>query len=291
MIKLSISNDITKFFKSVEVPFKNLGNITSNYNYSSSSYKDGYRKKSNVISIGNVIIFDFDDGSITIDEMEKYLKKNNVTAIIATTKSHQMEKNGKPKCDRYRLLIPFDEELKIDVSDYSLFYQFMSEILRIEKAIDPACKDSSRFYYPSKNQLVKYVETGTIFNAEFFYKNFIEYKNKKNIQDEINKKKKNFFKKNNYNSNYKNKVKQFNKKKLAKNEVLKTQQVITANGLVKELQDFEYLGVNDTVLIHCINPEHEDKHPSAFIGRSNNNDGRLLVKCHSCKKTYFIEKD
>ena len=128
MITLSVSKDITAGYTEMYVPFERLASITSKFNYSPSSYREGYRKQDNVINLGNTLMFDFDDGSISIDEMVGFLNDNGVTAFLSTTKSHNKDKHGKV-CERYRVIVPLSDKINLPVNKFGDFYMFVASCL------------------------------------------------------------------------------------------------------------------------------------------------------------------
>lgn len=143
MVELSISDNLTYSFEKHIVPFSQIGDYIKKYCYSASTYNNGHRHKDNITGLGNVLIYDFDDGVIPLLSMKRFIERNKITSAIFTTKSHQIEKNGKPAVDRYRLFVPFSTPFTLTVEAYSDFFMYMAEILNIQHAIDKACKNPS----------------------------------------------------------------------------------------------------------------------------------------------------
>lgn len=276
MIELSVSDNLTYGFKRCVVPFLSIGDYIKKYCYSASTYHNGHRHKDNIASLGNVLIYDFDDGKIPLLSMKKFMENNQVTSAIFTTKSHQKEKNGKPAVDRYRLFVPFSKPFTISIDLYSNFFMYVAELLNIKDAIDTACKNPSRSFYPNPNQAEIYIEQGRIFDTDFFEAQFLKYNKKHNMQV------KKEIKDNTY-----SKEQTYSTKSYKENEVSPDTEIECAHGVVYPLSHFEYLSENDTVPCRCINPAHVDRNPSAFVGRSKGS-GRLMVKCSSCGAIYFM---
>ena len=70
--------------------------------------------------------------------------------IIAASRNHQKEKvtrSGKtlPACDRFRIILPLNEVITNDADFKATWFAAQ----KICGAIDPACKDASRFFFPS----------------------------------------------------------------------------------------------------------------------------------------------
>lgn len=278
MITLSVSKDITAGYTEMYVPFERLASITSKFNYSPSSYREGYRKQDNVVGLGNTLMFDFDDGSISIDEMVGFLNDNGVTAFLSTTKSHNKDKHGKV-CERYRVIVPLSDKINLPVNKFGDFYMFVARVLQFAEHLDKVCRDSARFFFPNPEQEVHLIKTGYVLDTEILIKNFNLYMEKcqqEEKKEEIKKAVAGQEKKTSRDSD-----------KLCKNEVSTETMVELKNGDVKPLSSFAYLQVGDSVPCRCLNPHHEDKHPSAFISRSSHEIGGLKVQCSGCGYTVY----
>ena len=276
MIELSVSDNLTYGFKRCVVPFLSIGDYIKKYCYSSCTYHNGHRHKDNLKSLGNVLIYDFDDGSIPLLSMKQFMERNKITSAIFTTKSHQKEKNGKPAVDRYRLFIPFSSVFTLPLEKYSNFYMYIAELLNIKDAIDTACKNPSRSFYPNPNQTEIYIEEYRVFDTDYMQSQFLKYDAKHNVQV------KKEIKDNTY-----SKEQTYSTKSYKENEVSPDTEIECAHGVIYPLSHFEYLSENETVPCRCINPAHVDKNPSAFVGRSSSS-GRLMVKCSGCGALYFM---
>jgi hypothetical protein len=139
-------------FRSIEVKeLSKLEEIILKSPYSLGTYKNNHRNKENFIST-ELIGLDFDEG-VKIDEAVELFKEYK--HIIAPTKSHRVEKNGKV-CDRFRVIlfltIPIRDNETFDATWYSLFQKFPK--------IDKACKDSCRYFDPSISIYSKNLDQG-----------------------------------------------------------------------------------------------------------------------------------
>lgn len=278
---LSISDKLTYNFKNIIIPFEKVGDYTSRYCYSSSSYVTTHRHKDNIKSLGNVLIYDFDDGAITISQLLMFLLNNEITSVITTTKSHQKNKGDKPAVDRFRLFLPLDRELKISISEYPLLYMYVAKLLNIDDIIDTSCRNPSRSYYPNPEQEIFFTPSGKILNGKFLTEQMFRYLEKSNKEN----------KKAPLSNNNKASINNTLKIKcLRDNEVDLDTLIELSTGERYPLKYFGFLKVNETVPCRCINPLHEDRNPSAFVGRSHTS-GRLMVKCSSCCSLYFASSD
>lgn len=142
--------------------WKYLHEVTKRYGYSNAIFKDGKRNASNVEYLGNLLIYDYDDG-ITIDEMKSKIKSLGVSALIVTTLNHQRDKKG-VVCDRFRLILQLKNCIGSDISTPMMedILKEVDEALGLGMAYDKACKTVERFYSPSPTQLHYYFDGMTI---------------------------------------------------------------------------------------------------------------------------------
>ena len=99
----------------------------------------GVRKQDNFVS-SHFCVLDFDTPEMPLAEALRVFC--DMQHIIGTTKSHQKPK-GSVVCDRYRVVIPWDEPLR----ELEQYRQNMRRVLKRYPA-DSACSDGARFYYP-----------------------------------------------------------------------------------------------------------------------------------------------
>lgn len=167
-VTVSISEHITENFKSYVVPFNKIVDLVkSKFNYSAGTFKDNYRNADNYLNYSDLIILDVDDGK-SIDEARIIFEPFDY--IIATTKSHQKEKNGKI-CDRFRVILPTEKPINLNKTEYS---KMMKEIFKDYPFVDTVCSDSSRFYFPSKNSTIITHGGFTNFEWETYHKRALE---------------------------------------------------------------------------------------------------------------------
>jgi hypothetical protein len=141
-MKLSVENGNLGAFETIETGGRdNFATIITSTNYSLGQFKDGKRNLKN-FERTEAIGLDFDDG-MTLAEAKEAFK--DYTHIIATTKSHGKEKNGKI-ADRFRVILKLVEP----ITDVETFEATWFDLARKFPACDKACKDASRFFYPSK---------------------------------------------------------------------------------------------------------------------------------------------
>lgn len=176
-ITFSTSKELAKDYISNSLPFGEFGTILkSEINYSPFQYRENYRKEDNsVLTNANCIFLDFDDG-LSIDKAKGIF--SHLCYVLATTKSHQKEKNGKV-CDRFRIVIPCETNITLCKEDYK---ELMNDIITTYGA-DRACKDIARFYYGFKDSEVFY-NFGDLFDLE---KAMEKIKKKKQIIKEMTK--------------------------------------------------------------------------------------------------------
>ncbi len=139
--------------------WNNLHEVTKSYGYSNAVFTDGYRTSGTTEYLGNLLIYDYDDPGITIVEMLEKLTVLKVSALIATTLSHQKEKKG-VICDRFRLLLQLNDYMgsSITTSIMEVILEEVSTALGLGKQYDTACKTIERFYSPAPIQQHWYIE-------------------------------------------------------------------------------------------------------------------------------------
>lgn len=144
-LTFSYSTDMAKdYYSNDEFVWEDLHKvITSDKGicYSAHCYKDGHRTKDTAIEGFDLLILDIDE-NVSID-MAKLLFEE-YTYLIATTRNHQKEKNGKIE-DRFRIVLPMQYRLELDKEQYAKFMKSLMDDLPIE--VDMACSDISRMYF------------------------------------------------------------------------------------------------------------------------------------------------
>lgn len=171
-IIFSYSTDLAKKYEPATIGWKELHKVvTGKYNYSFAQYKNKHRTKTNATGEVNAIALDIDDGW-SMKEAEEFLKEKNIKALIATTKSHQKAKNG-VVCDRFRIVMPLSEPIKVDDDKYSNMMIHIHQFF--DEKPDSACKDISRFYFGNNGEY-KYLDGKAINGKSFIVKeNEVKY--------------------------------------------------------------------------------------------------------------------
>lgn len=115
--------------------------------YSFSTYKNNYRNKQNFLNmrcIGLDIDNDKSSKQLSLEEAKVIFK--DYKHVIATTRSHQKEKNGLI-VDRFRVVLFFNRDVTIADEFTRTWYLLKSKF----PVIDAACKDESRYWFPSQS--------------------------------------------------------------------------------------------------------------------------------------------
>jgi hypothetical protein len=107
----------------------------------------------------SLLVLDVDDGCDLESAKEQF---KDYRHIIGTSRSHQKEKNG-VVCDRFRVVLFLDSEITDD-KDFKATWETASKRWPF---IDKACKDSSRFFYPSP-EIVSINERGRDYPVSVF---------------------------------------------------------------------------------------------------------------------------
>lgn len=114
-------------------------------NFVLAHFKDGKRKKENVLEKINCIALDIDEGGSLSDTIE-FLKP--YTYIIYTTKSHQKDKGG-VIADRFRVILPFKFVVNIDADRFIELYDNIANAINLQ-VYDHNAKDISRLWFTNK---------------------------------------------------------------------------------------------------------------------------------------------
>lgn len=139
-------------YNSVDKDFEFIAMLVkSDYRcYSAGVFKDGYAKDDNW-QYQDLIIFDIDEG-LTLSEAKSLF--GTFDGIIATTRSHQKEKNG-IVCDRFRVIIRASQRIQCTKQEYKDAISFIMEY--DYPFVDKACKDVSRIFFGTSNSEIHYL--------------------------------------------------------------------------------------------------------------------------------------
>lgn len=255
------------------LPFEEIHNITSSSAYSSMIFsidisKGTNRRGLNVEAIGNILIYDIDDGMLLDEAIEISKAYRN---LIATSRNHQKDKKGLT-CDRYRVIIPLYSNTNLTINipkdDYPQFYTFVANFLGFN-SFDKATKDIARFYYPNPNQLVNYSNSDEVLEFELLYNEFIEHQKRLVIQR----------------STYTPQTKKGNRKDLLSNELPLNTMFETRNGTLISWNE----ATAQTTPVRCIlkeNHKNGDKNPSAFIVHDVGSENPRFF-CSGCGASFW----
>jgi hypothetical protein len=148
-ISISDPSEIAKFSAVSVTSLEQMAELCLKNNFSPAIFKDGKRNLAN-FEMAYCIGLDVDnDGKLvqgkhvpemTIEQAKEAF--NDYTHLILPSRSHQKLKDGRV-CDRFRIILFFTEP----ITDIDTFYATWFWCKEQWPAIDPQCKDPSRFYY------------------------------------------------------------------------------------------------------------------------------------------------
>ncbi len=140
----------------------NLYEVTKCYGYSNAIFENRKRSAANVVYLGNLLIYDYDE-KITIAEMKNKIESLGVSALIVTTLNHQKDKKG-VVCDRFRLILQLKDCIGSDITTLMMeeVLQEVDNALDLGMVYDKACKTIERFYSPSSTQQHYYFDGMTL---------------------------------------------------------------------------------------------------------------------------------
>lgn len=130
------------WFKPIKIEsLEHLGEVICSGVWSPNIWRNGRRLGENFLG-SNFMTYDFDEGT-TVEAVIKYCTDRDVAFVIGATRNHQKSKNGKPPCDRFRLVIPFAETVEKN--------EDLKHTLRIGAralCVDPSCNEGARLFFP-----------------------------------------------------------------------------------------------------------------------------------------------
>lgn len=126
----------------MEISFQELHQEIKDHEWSPFVFKENYRKKNNFLHT-DVLVADIDENLSCKDAMER-LQQYQLAYSLTFTRNHLRQKNNKV-CDRYRIVIPLMNRINSPL-EYFFAWRSLSQII---PEMDMACKDQSRYYYPS----------------------------------------------------------------------------------------------------------------------------------------------
>jgi hypothetical protein len=132
-----------------------VANFILQENWSHFIFNNSFRNADNFKST-QFLVYDIDNG---VDLLEAITKVKDYKHIVATTKSHMVEKND-IICDRFRIVLVLSAEIT-DPQIYKNVWSYYFSSLFPEA--DPSCKDMARLWYKSST-LESISETGNDIN-------------------------------------------------------------------------------------------------------------------------------
>lgn len=137
MIKYSIQDGTSPaIFKPVEAK---LTEYITTSTWSPGIFKNNHRLEANFLE-ASVVGLDIDEGCSLEDAIEKF---KDYKHLIATTKSHQIKKNGTVE-DRFRVVLFLSESIK----DSQVYRNTWHKLHELFPFIDIQAKDPARMFYP-----------------------------------------------------------------------------------------------------------------------------------------------
>lgn len=165
-LQLSISDHVAYNYIPIKIRFSNIHTILkSKYQYSPSIFTDNHRKLENYLGGNNMIVLDFDDGKTTVEMAKKRFEP--YVNIISTTKSHKKQKDTKPACDRFRVVLPVMTSIVITYKEF----QTLMDCITKHFGSDNQAKDASRAFAGFENAEYYYNFEGKLFDWTLFYTN------------------------------------------------------------------------------------------------------------------------
>ena len=229
--------------------------VTWKYGYSSSLFKDNYRKKANYLWGENIIILDIDNDNkeFKLDEAKELFK--DYVCMIASTRNHWKDKGDHWIKDRYRVVLFTN---KIDLMKSDRYWRIMTNLVKdfwIEEYTDIwALKDTAKFYFAHAGNHW-YSKGSRVLNWHTFDYEYTETKKGTGSSSKTDK-----------------------GTKLQKNAIFETTDYwpLSISEAKQKLQWWV-----DKITCRCINPSHTDNNPSAIVG-IHKESWKLMFHCFAC---------
>jgi RecA-family ATPase len=122
-----------------------LAELATRTNWSPGLFENGERKTKNFLG-EDVLGLDV-DGGITLERAQEVLREHGLAGALLPTKNHQQEKDRKPACDRFRVILPLSEPIT-NPGDHSATWNKAAKLF--DAAADQAAKDPARYFFRSK---------------------------------------------------------------------------------------------------------------------------------------------
>ena len=146
----------------VGLPFHNLHKAVQATPYCIHSFENEYRKKTNVLLTGNILVVDIDNDQhdeegglyrLTYEEANKLAAPYK--SLIITTGSHQKDKGDQGIEDRYRILFYLDTPLNPALATYDILVVDCLKELGFYKYADKgASKDMAKYFKVSPEDAI-----------------------------------------------------------------------------------------------------------------------------------------
>ncbi len=136
------------------------------------------RKKQDCLQGIQFLCFDFDDGTITAEEVHNQLM-HKVNHVILGSKNHLKDKgDGRGIIERFHVFIPTDKPIATPEL-YRYIYDKVSAFYRWD--IDTNCKDAARYFYQHSQSLYVYDKSTPLTLGRFIVLQSLEEKTKKYV--------------------------------------------------------------------------------------------------------------
>lgn len=153
------------FMKTASIPIDKILDIPDIKKIGVSGFKNSSRSISNVCGLGNVLIYDLDDGKMSIREAQEALR--GLTGFIYPTRNHMKEKvtgttkdpmgndivEKKPACPRFRIVLLCKQHFPQGGGDSNSEYKqlYKNVAMHFNIPFDTAAAEIARFFWVPDN--------------------------------------------------------------------------------------------------------------------------------------------
>lgn len=123
-------------------------NLTTENGISGNEYSDGHRTNDSWVAT-HALMLDFDDGSMTVDELLKLQKKWGYNSYVFSSQNHQKckpDSTSEKVCDRLRVLIPLASPIDNEHDLQNVENAFVDYFQIKGKQLDATCFQRNRYF-------------------------------------------------------------------------------------------------------------------------------------------------
>ena len=129
---------------------KDIVDLTTMHGISCNEYVGDHKVAKDWVAT-HAIMLDFDDGSMTVDDLLSIQKNWQYNSYVYNSQNHQKQKTDKdgnivPACDRLRALIPLSEPIRSEIDRKAVEQALISHFKKSNKNLDASFLGKARYF-------------------------------------------------------------------------------------------------------------------------------------------------